>query len=96
MSACDHENQHAEVQVIGLDDGQGVHRFLAELRITCVDCGEPFGFRGLPCGASTAEGAYVDPAATELRVVLYSPSELALAGPLPGLSRAMTEERAEG
>lgn len=26
--------------------------FTAELRITCVDCGEPFQFIGLPAGSS--------------------------------------------
>lgn len=85
-SACNHEHQEVGARVVGLDEGEGVHRFLAEMSITCADCGEPFGFRGLPCGVSTAGGAYVDPAATELRVVLYSPSDLALVGPLPGLA----------
>jgi hypothetical protein len=80
---CDHEDTNVGLHLVFLEDKQ---RYLAEISITCDGCGKPFGFRGLPCGMSVAGGAFVDPAATELRVVLYSPSELELAGPLPGLT----------
>lgn len=83
MTGCDHTETRADVNVVLLEDA---HRYLAEIRLRCVQCDHPFGFRGLPCGLSTAGGAFVDPTAEELRVVLYSPSELALAAPLPGLT----------
>lgn len=88
--ACEHQNQHFDANTVFLEDAQ---RYLLELRMLCTDCGQPFGFRGLPCGVSIAGGAMVDPSAQELRVVLYSPSELALAPDLPGLTDQTDTER---
>ncbi len=81
--ACDHTRHHVDLEILFLEDRQ---RYLAEIKLTCAECGKPFGFRGLPVGISTESGAHVDPTAQTLRLVLLSPSEMELAGPLPGLS----------
>lgn len=44
---CEHKNFDANVRVARIED-KG--RFMAEIRITCKDCGEPFQFMGLEPG----------------------------------------------
>ena len=49
MSAatCSHMNFKANVNVARLEDSG---RFMAEVRVTCSDCGLPFQFNGLAAG----------------------------------------------
>lgn len=47
MSGCEHKNFAAKVRVARLEDSG---RFMAEIRITCQDCGKPFQFLGLEPG----------------------------------------------
>lgn len=44
---CDHTNFDASVRVARIED-KG--RFMAEVRIACKDCGQPFQFMGLQPG----------------------------------------------
>ena len=44
---CKHMNFDAKVGVARIED---VGRFMAEIRIHCLDCGEPFQFLGLQPG----------------------------------------------
>ncbi len=51
--SCDHTKRHyAHVAVIHLADSGG---FTTDIKIWCADCGVPFRFKGLPCGASPSE-----------------------------------------
>ncbi|WP_010137342.1 hypothetical protein [Oceanicola sp. S124] len=45
--ACKHTNFGASVKVARLED---TGRFMAEVRVKCEDCGEPFQFLGLEAG----------------------------------------------
>lgn len=47
MTACKHENFAANVKVARLEDSG---RFMAEIRISCTECGAPFQFLGLEPG----------------------------------------------
>lgn len=88
MSACEHEDFQADVEVVRITDGAGgaVTQFMAEVTVRCVGCGEPFGFRGPPAGHSWLEPrCSLD--ALQLRVPLMSSAELKLAGPLPAYER---------
>jgi hypothetical protein len=49
---CVHDNFHADVRVARIED---VGKFVAEIRVTCVTCGEPFRFVGVPAGLSYAQ-----------------------------------------
>jgi hypothetical protein len=89
MSDCAHENFDAAVDVVRISDdgtGEDIIHFIASVRIRCVDCGEPFGFRGPPGGHSWDEPR-CDVSALTIQLPLMSPAELVLAGPLPTLSR---------
>ncbi len=44
---CEHQNFDAKVRVARIED-KG--RFMAEIRITCLDCGTPMQFMGLKPG----------------------------------------------
>jgi len=44
---CDHHKFAAKVKVARLEDSG---RFMAEIRVTCSDCGKPFQFLGLEPG----------------------------------------------
>jgi hypothetical protein len=46
-SACPHEQFAADVVVNRIED---VGRFMADVRVKCVQCGTPFRFVGLPAG----------------------------------------------
>lgn len=48
-SDCPHEQFHADVKVARLLDSG---KFMAEVRICCVECSEPFRFIGIPAGIS--------------------------------------------
>lgn len=85
--SCQHENFESDVAVgrIAAEEDGDIVIFVADVRVKCVDCGESFGFRGLPPGMSWGEPTRtVD--ALEACLPLLSPSDLALSGPLPGLS----------
>jgi hypothetical protein len=47
MSKCAHMNFSADVIVARLEDSG---RFMAEVKVKCADCGEPFQFLGLEPG----------------------------------------------
>lgn len=57
---CLHERFEATVAVGRLTDGDDgpVTAFVADVRVRCLDCGEPFCFRGLK-GGYDAAGASV-------------------------------------
>lgn len=84
--SCQHEDFEADVKVgrVTDDDGGDVVAFVAEVRVRCVECGENFGFRGMPPGLMW-EGPTRSPDAREARLPLLSPTELEMNGPLPGL-----------
>ena len=63
---CPHKAMVTRTSVHHLE---GVGRCAVEIRLRCTDCGANFMFLGLPCGLSTAGGAYVSPDGLELRVV---------------------------
>lgn len=44
---CEHKNFEADVTVNRIED---IGRFMADVRVRCVDCGTPFRFVGLPAG----------------------------------------------
>jgi hypothetical protein len=46
---CTHPEFHANVAVARIED---VGKFVAEIRVRCVRCGEPFRFVGVPAGLS--------------------------------------------
>lgn len=48
-AACQHLEFAAAVGVARLEDSG---RFMCELRVCCVDCREPFRFKGIPPGLS--------------------------------------------
>lgn len=66
---CDHTNQKATVRVINLED---TGKTMAEIEISCSDCGTPYRFIGLPMGMSLRQPS-TDVDGTELRI----PIELA-------------------
>lgn len=85
--SCQHETFEAVVNVgrIGGDgeDGGSPHWFTADVRVRCLECGEPFAFKGLPCGVSQNR-PMVSADGLEARLPLASPSEVALSE-MPGL-----------
>jgi hypothetical protein len=84
--SCQHETFEARVDVGrigGGERGDSPEWFVAEVRVRCVNCGEPFAFKGLPCGVSrTAPMVSAD--GLEARLPLASPAEVALTDQ-PGL-----------
>lgn len=52
--ACPHENFAASVGVNRLTEsdepGAAVTAYIADIRASCADCGEPFRWIGVPCG----------------------------------------------
>jgi hypothetical protein len=70
---CPHLNFSARVEVNRIED---TGRFMADISISCSDCGLPFSFKGLPQGLDV-EGATVSPGGTEGRFAL-APGELAI------------------
>lgn len=68
---CKHMAFDATVSVARLED---TGRFMAEIRIKCLDCGEPFQFLGLPMGLNMA-GATVDPDGLEARIAILPDSQ---------------------
>ena len=86
---CQHEIFRADVEVNRIaDDGTGedIVHFIADVRITCTECGEAFGFRGPPGGHSWDEPrCQVD--GLRITLPLMSPAELEMAGPLPVMAR---------
>lgn len=84
--SCQHEDIGAEVRTARIltEEGGDVQHFVAEVRIQCRDCGEDFGFRGMPPGMNYS-GPTRSADAKEVHLPLLSPSQLALQGPLAGL-----------
>lgn len=54
MTACPHMNFDATVTVNRLEDSG---RFIADVMIKCLDCGEPFQFLGLEPGVRLSGAA---------------------------------------
>lgn len=85
--ACEHANHEATVNVFALTQHEGgeTNAWSADIRIGCADCGEAFGFRGVPVGLSPRfPCASVD--TTEIRLPLWAPSQLTLAQMAGGLA----------
>lgn len=71
---CSHPAFDANVEVARLEDSG---RFMADVRITCAQCGTPMRFLGLSPGLNLA-GAAVSFDATEARLAIHPMSD-----PLP-------------
>lgn len=63
---CNHEQFDATVTVNRLEDSG---RFVADVRVKCVQCGEPFRFLGLPTGLDL-NGAAVSVDGQEARLAI--------------------------
>lgn len=72
MESCKHTNFDANVDVNRLED---VQRFSADVRISCVDCGVPMRFIGLPAGVDL-NGASVSIDGTEGRFAIAPKGEV--------------------
>lgn len=66
-AACKHMNFDAAVKVARLEDSG---RFMAELRITCMDCGVPMQFMGLQPGLNL-DGATVSLDGLEANLAIH-------------------------
>lgn len=86
MSACTHEDFVANVDVHRMHEEGEVTGFLTEIHVRCADCGEAFGWRGVPCGISVRGAPMRSADATELRAWLLSPADMALADGPPGVA----------
>jgi hypothetical protein len=64
LATCKHENFRTDVRVARLTD---TGRFVADIRIHCVDCGIPMQFKGVAAGYN-ADGAAVSIDGLELRI----------------------------
>ncbi len=64
--ACKHEQFECHCAVARLEDSG---RFQADIKIHCVQCGEPFRFLGFPAGLDM-NGAAVSADGTELRAAI--------------------------
>lgn len=86
MSACKHSDFAVEAEVQPcMDAGDTIVAYACDLRIRCVECGEPFGWRGMPCGVSVNGAPMRSADALEMRAWLLSPSEIALTSGPAGL-----------
>lgn len=70
---CEHKEFAAQVAVNRIED---TGRFSADIRIQCVECGEPFRFLGLPCGVDP-NGAAVSVDGTEARLAIGTDETIA-------------------
>lgn len=54
--ACPHESFDVVVEVnrLSKDDGGPINAYSADIRVECMDCGEPFRWIGIPAGQSGA------------------------------------------
>ena len=69
---CEHEDFLASVNVNGMKDSG---RFMADVRISCTQCGIPFRFIGLPFGVDF-NGASVSADTTEARLAIAPKGEV--------------------
>jgi len=89
--SCSHPEFRAEVEVTRVLNGQDeraggeVVAFAADVRVKCVACGEPFAWRGVPCGISVNGAPMRSADGLELRAWLVSPAEMALLDAPAGL-----------
>jgi len=68
MAPCQHLNFEGAVGVARLADDDKPLRFMAEIRIRCTECGQPFMFGGgLPAGFRF-DGPSVDVSGQELSI----------------------------
>lgn len=68
ITVCAHRTKHrAEVDVNCLEDSGN---FMADVRIWCADCGQPFRFIGLPMGLDM-KGAAMSVDGTEGRFAVH-------------------------
>ena len=74
---CKHENFQSNVSICRITNNDGnADRFNAELRVNCVDCGEPFKFLGLPTGLDL-NGASVSVDGFEARMAIGTDATVA-------------------
>lgn len=92
---CEHLNFAAEVDVNRLPQVEGgpVKRYVADVRIRCVECGVAFRFIGLPAGLDL-NGAAVSIDATEAHLAIAPKGEVVsvLEGGVVGFSIRNTTE----
>jgi len=69
--ACFHGRTETSCLITYLEDSG---QFMADFGVTCVECGEPFEFIGLPMGLNLF-GATTDLTRTELRVAIVPTSK---------------------
>jgi hypothetical protein len=62
---CEHKNFGTDVNIFNLEDSNS---FNAEIRITCLDCHQPFKFIGVPMGLNIVGPPTMSPDQIELRV----------------------------
>lgn len=75
--SCEHKNFRADVNVGRLENDRGEPmQFNADVRVQCVDCGEPFRFLGLKSGLDLLGArSSVDGLEARLAIVPKSSSE---------------------
>lgn len=64
VSKCEHKKFDAQVNIIRLEDSG---KFMAEVKVKCVECNTPFQFLGMPMGLSFTK-PMVEVLATEARL----------------------------
>lgn len=75
-SPCEHNNFLADVDVNRLENKHGeIHRYQADVRIKCTECGLPFRFIGLPAGMDL-NGAAVSIDGQEARLAIAPKGEV--------------------
>lgn len=74
--ACQHENFACEVDVARMPavEGGPAKRYMADVRVRCADCGQPFRFLGLPMGCDLS-GASVSVNGQEARLAILPAGE---------------------
>lgn len=71
VEECKHEEFNAHVEVHRLESSG---RFMADVRIECLQCKQPMRFLGLPIG-SLIGGAACSPDGTEARLAIHPVNE---------------------
>lgn len=66
MKSCEHTSFQTEATINRLEDSR---QFNMDVKVKCLDCGEPFMFLGLPMGLDL-QGAAVSPDYTEARLAI--------------------------
>jgi len=74
---CTHQNFKGEIAVNRLtrEEGGEVRSFMADLRISCADCGRPFQFIGVPFGL-LSDKPTMSADMQELRIPIHPDGEI--------------------